>query len=72
MPLDDAKTYELLHHGETNGVFQFESSRHARALRTLPARHRSRTSSRIIALYRPGPLGSGMVDDFIERKHGRK
>ncbi len=70
LPLDDAKSYELLSNAETTGVFQLESS----GMKELMANMRPSTFEDIIALvalYRPGPLGSGMVDDFIRRKHGQ-
>ena len=71
IPLDDAKTYILVSKGETSGVFQLESSGLKDVLRRLqPAVFEDIIA--VNALYRPGPLGSGMVDDFIERKHGRQ
>jgi DNA polymerase-3 subunit alpha len=69
IPLNDSKTYELLSKGCTVGVFQLESS----GLRDILRKLRPEVFEDIIALvalYRPGPLGSGMVDDFIKRKHG--
>ena len=71
LPLDDAQTYELFSRGETIGIFQFESTGMRDYLRKL----RPTCLDDLIAmnaLYRPGPLGSNMVDDFIDRKHGRK
>lgn len=71
IPLDDPKTFALLSEGNTSGVFQLESSGIKGVLRKL----QPTTFEDIIAvnaLYRPGPLGSGMVDDFVERKHGRQ
>lgn len=71
VPLDDEKTYELLASGDTIGVFQLESE----GMRNLVKRLIPNTFADItalLALYRPGPLGSGMVDDFVSRKHGRK
>lgn len=69
--LDDPKAFELLKKGETSGVFQFESEGIKEVLRKLqPEKFEDLIA--VNALYRPGPLGSGMVDDFIERKHGRK
>ncbi|MBF0499479.1 MAG: DNA polymerase III subunit alpha [Candidatus Riflebacteria bacterium] len=68
---DDTGTYDLLCKGLTMGVFQLESS----GMRSLIMRLKPSVFEDIIALlamYRPGPLGSGMVDDFVERKHGRK
>lgn len=71
IPLDDPKTFELLCRGDTSGVFQLESDGLKDVLRRLqPACFEDIIA--VNALYRPGPLGSGMVDDFIERKHGRQ
>lgn len=67
--LDDPGVYQLLMSGETTAVFQLES----KGMKELIKRLRPNTFEDIIALvalYRPGPLGSGMVDDFINRKHG--
>jgi DNA polymerase-3 subunit alpha len=69
--LDDPDTYQLFSRGETIGIFQFESSGMRDYLRKL----RPSSLEDLIAmnaLYRPGPLGARMVDDFIDRKHGRK
>ncbi len=69
IPLDDPKTYQLLCSGHTTGVFQLES----RGMRELLKRmepERFEDLIALVALYRPGPLGSGMVDDFIKRKKG--
>lgn len=69
LPLDDKKTYELLTKAETTGVFQLESSGMKGILKNLkPERFDDLVA--LVALYRPGPLGSGMVEDFINRKHG--
>ncbi len=68
---DDEESYKLLQSGNTTGVFQLESS----GMQGLLVKLKPSCFEDIIAvcaLYRPGPLGSGMVDDFIERKHGRK
>lgn len=71
IPLDDPLTYELLGRGDTTGVFQLESSGMRAILKNLrPERFEDIIA--LVALYRPGPLGSGMVDDFIARKHGKK
>lgn len=71
IPLDDAKTFELLGHGDAIGVFQLESSGMRAILKDLkPAVFEDIVA--LVALYRPGPLGSGMVDDFIKGKHGEK
>ncbi len=71
MSLDDRKTFALLRKGRTVGVFQLESQGMRDLLQRIkPGNFEDITA--VNALYRPGPLGSGMVDDFIERKHGRK
>jgi DNA polymerase-3 subunit alpha len=70
IPLDDAKTYKLFGDGQTYGVFQFESS----GMRELLRKAKPERLDDLIALnalYRPGPLKSGMVDDFISRKQGK-
>ncbi len=70
LPLDDAKTYDLLKRAESLGVFQVESHGMRDLLRKLkPTAFEDLIA--LLALYRPGPIGSGMVDDFISRKHGR-
>lgn len=71
IPLDDAETYKLLQRGDAKGVFQFESE----GIRELLKRLRPDNIRDIIActaLYRPGPLEGGMVDEYIDCKHGRK
>ena len=71
IPLDDADTYRLLSKGLTTAVFQFES----RGMKDYIKKLEPSTFEDLIALaalYRPGPLGSGMVDDFINRRHGRE
>ncbi len=69
IPLDDPKTYELLCRGDTTGVFQLESSGMKDLIRRL--RPSSFTDMiALVALYRPGPLESGMVDQFVKAKHG--
>jgi len=71
MPLDDKATYELLASGNTFGVFQLESPGMRALIRELkPVGINDLTA--LVALYRPGPLGSGMAEDFIARRHGRK
>jgi DNA polymerase III subunit alpha len=70
IPLDDAKTFALLKRAETTAVFQLES----RGMKDLIKRLQPDNLEDLIALvalFRPGPLESGMVDDFINRKHGR-
>ena len=67
LPLDDRPTYELLASGRTTGIFQLESP----GMRNLLLRIKPESFEdliAILALYRPGPLESGMVDDFIKRK----
>lgn len=69
--LDDKPTYDMLTAGNTDGVFQLESS----GMRNLVKRLKPDTFEdlgALVALFRPGPLDSGMVDDFVERKHGRQ
>ncbi len=71
MPMDDAKVFELIQSGNTSGLFQIESD----GMQNLVTRLQPTSFEDIIAilaLYRPGPMESGMLDDFIERKHGRK
>ncbi|HEV8551753.1 MAG TPA: DNA polymerase III subunit alpha, partial [Polyangiaceae bacterium] len=72
LPLDDQETYTLLSSGSTNGVFQLESSgMQDRILKPLkPDCFEDIVAA--VALYRPGPLGTGMIEDFIGSKHGRK
>ncbi len=67
--LGDSQTYQLLGSGAANGVFQLESA----GMKELLVKLKPETFEDVIALvalYRPGPLGSGMVDSFIKRKHG--
>jgi DNA polymerase-3 subunit alpha len=71
IPLDDSKTFELICAGNTSGVFQLESNGLKEVLRKLQP-DKFEDIIAVNALYRPGPLGSGMVDDFIERRHGRQ
>jgi DNA polymerase-3 subunit alpha len=71
IPLDDKKTYELLQRGDARGVFQLESD----GIRELLKRMKPDNIRDLIAtnaLYRPGPLGGGMVDAYVNRKHGRE
>jgi DNA polymerase-3 subunit alpha len=70
IPLDDPKTYKIFAEGQTYGIFQFESS----GMRDLLRKAKPERLDDLIALnalYRPGPLKSGMVDDFIARKQGK-
>ena len=70
IPLDDAKTYQIFQDGQTYGIFQFESS----GMRDILRKSKPQRLDDLIALnalYRPGPLRSGMVDDYIARKQGK-
>jgi DNA polymerase-3 subunit alpha len=70
LPLDDPKTFQLFCAGQTQGVFQFESSGMRDTLRKAkPAQLEDLIA--LNALYRPGPLRGGVVDDYINRRHGR-
>lgn len=71
IPLDDKKTYKMLTKGETAGVFQLESSGMKKLVRDLKPSVFEDLGA-LVALFRPGPLESGMVTDFVERKHGRQ
>ncbi|MDY6792653.1 MAG: DNA polymerase III subunit alpha [Thermodesulfobacteriota bacterium] len=71
LDLADADTYRLLSSGDTTGVFQLESS----GMKDLLVRLKPECFDDVIALvalYRPGPMESGMIDDYVDRKHGRK
>ena len=70
LPLDDEKTYGILKDGKAIGVFQMESSGMRELLKKLRPENIEDVIA-LIALYRPGPMGSGMLDDFVSRKHGR-
>ncbi len=71
IPLDDPVTYAMLGEGDAVAVFQLESEGMRKILKSLhPERFEDIVA--LVALYRPGPLGSGMVDDFIDGKHGTK
>jgi ribosomal protein S19 len=70
-PLDDHETYQLLQRGDAKGVFQLESE----GIRELLKRMKPdniRDLIAVLALYRPGPLEGGMVDEYVECKHGRR
>ncbi|MGZ8519345.1 MAG: DNA polymerase III subunit alpha [Candidatus Binatia bacterium] len=71
LPLDDKKTYKTLCQGNTTGIFQLEST----GIREMTVRIRPNCFEdlvAILALYRPGPLDSGMAEDFINRKNGKE
>jgi DNA polymerase III subunit alpha len=70
-PLDDAATYQLLQRGDAKGVFQLESEG-IRSLLTRMKPDNIRDLIAVLALYRPGPLSGGMVDSYVNRKHGRE
>ena len=70
LPLDDKKTFELLSRGETKGVFQLEGGGMRELLQRMkPDRFRDIIAT--LALYRPGPLEGGMVDQYVAVKHGK-
>ncbi len=69
LPLDDTKTFDLLKRYQTTAVFQLESSGMKDLIRRLQPDCFEEIVA-LVALFRPGPLQSGMVDDFIDRKHG--
>ncbi|MEE9523690.1 MAG: DNA polymerase III subunit alpha, partial [Thermodesulfovibrionales bacterium] len=69
VPLDDKKTYDLLSTGNTTGIFQLESDGMRDIIvKMIPNRFEDLIA--LVALYRPGPIGSGMIEDFIKRKKG--
>lgn len=71
IPLDDKKSFDMLQRSETTAVFQLES----RGMKDLIKRLQPdcfEDMIALVALFRPGPLQSGMVDNFIDRKHGRE
>ncbi len=70
LPLNDPETFQLLARAETMGVFQLESSGMRDLLKKIkPTQFEDIVS--VIALFRPGPIGSGMLDEFMKRKHGQ-
>jgi DNA polymerase-3 subunit alpha len=71
IPIDDLKTYDLLCKGNSLGVFQLESDG-MRELLVKMAPEQFTDLIALVALYRPGPLDSGMVDQFVETKHGHR
>ena len=71
IPLDDKDACEILTKGDTSGVFQLESDGITKLVMDLKPEHFEDLIP-LVALYRPGPLGSGMVEDFIDRRHGKK
>ena len=71
LPLDDPATYKLLQRGDAKGVFQLESEGIRELLKQMKPDN-IRDLIAVLALYRPGPLKGGMVDSYINRKHGRE
>ena len=71
IPLDDPKVFELLQRGDTAGVFQVESSGMTQLIRSMNVDRYSDVVA-AIALFRPGPLNSGMADDYVARKTGKR
>jgi DNA polymerase-3 subunit alpha len=70
LPIDDPKVYELFGQARTAGLFQFESEGMRNILRRLkPDRFEDLIA--LNALYRPGPIGGGLIDDFVKRRHGK-
>ncbi len=71
IPLDDKETFEMLTRGETDAVFQLESSGMKKLVKRLKPNVFEDLGA-LVALYRPGPIEAGMIDDFVDRKHGRQ
>ena len=71
IPLDDRKVFEMLSQGDSTGVFQLESTGIRKIMKRLKP-NKLEDIVALLALYRPGPLQSGMVDDFINRKNGKE
>ncbi len=71
IPLDDKPSFDLLKKGDTTAVFQLESQGMKELIKKLKP-DQFEDIIALVALYRPGPLESGMVDNFINRKHGRE
>ncbi|MDA8130310.1 MAG: DNA polymerase III subunit alpha [Elusimicrobia bacterium] len=71
IPMDDKATFDLLCEGRTTGVFQLESEGMKKLVKGLKPTVFSDIAA-LVALYRPGPIESGMLEMFVERKHGRK
>ncbi|MBR5329512.1 MAG: DNA polymerase III subunit alpha [Firmicutes bacterium] len=71
IPMDDKETFDMLGRGEGNGVFQLESEGMQRVMRDLQPANIAEITA-LVALYRPGPINGGMIDEFVDRKFGRK
>jgi DNA polymerase-3 subunit alpha len=72
IPLDDPKTFAILRKANVLGIFQLDSSSGIRDLFAKAQVQFFEEIAALLALYRPGPMGSGMLDDYLERKNGRK
>ncbi|SOH04037.1 hypothetical protein [Candidatus Kuenenia stuttgartiensis] len=72
IPVDDKATYQMLSSGNVKGVFQVETSKGFKELLKKLKPDTFADILPLVALYRPGPLQSGMVDSFINRKHGKE
>jgi DNA polymerase-3 subunit alpha len=72
IPLDDPKTFALLRKANVLGIFQLDSSGGIRDLFAKAQVQKFEEIAALLALYRPGPMGSGMLDDYIDRKNGKK
>jgi DNA polymerase-3 subunit alpha len=70
IPLDDEETFKMLCNGNTDGVFQLESAGMKKLVKDLKPSVFEDLGA-LVALFRPGPLGSGMVEKFVQRKHGQ-
>ena len=70
IPLDDAPTYKLIRQTDTTAIFQLESDGMKKLIKRLQPDNFDDLIA-LVALFRPGPLQSGMVDDYVDRKHGR-
>ena len=71
IPLNDKETFELLSRGDTDAVFQLESGGMKKLVKRLKPSVFEDIGA-LVALYRPGPIEAGMIDDFVDRKHGRQ
>ncbi|TGL60090.1 DNA polymerase III subunit alpha [Leptospira ognonensis] len=72
IPLDDQKTFSLLRKANVLGIFQLDSSTGIRDLFAKAQVQKFEEIAALLALYRPGPMGSGMLDDYLDRKNGKK
>jgi DNA polymerase-3 subunit alpha len=72
IPLDDHNTFSLLRKANVLGIFQLDSSTGIRDLFAKAQVHKFEEIAALLALYRPGPMGSGMLEDYLDRKSGKK